>query len=671
MIEISTQTIGRIRRSSGALVLTFLYAASSHAQTPPVYQAEEVVVTATRFVEKKQDYPIGVSVITKEAIENSTASTLPELLGRQAGIQVRDNSGSPDMQVDMRGFGITGDQNMVVLLDGQRLSEVELTTVKWSAIPLSAIERIEILRGSGAVQYGGGATGGVINIITKTPVPNQKTGNLLAGYGSYASDDLRAGFSVAGEKLGMTVHANDYQSDNYRANNRVKQRNLEADIRYADGPRTLALKAGVDDQDLRLPGARTAAQLDTDRRGATTPFDFTTRTGNHTNLSLSTPLGAGEFIADLAYRDKHSTASIFFFGTTFNLNTKVNVWSFAPRVKIPHRLLGPNSTLILGVDWDDWDYDSTRDFGPAHVLAHQKNQAFYAQNTSELSAATAMAVGVRAQRVKYDTADVNSSASYAKGDKTITPRAFEAALRHRLSPATTVYGKLGNSFRVATVDETYNQFGGPLFDPLVTLLEPQTSHDREIGIEHQAGRVAYRAALYHMDLTNEIHFNPVTFANENLSPTRRYGLELEGRWNISQGLEFLANYTYAIAKFRSGIVGGIDVSGRNVPLVPAHKLNLGATWQLPARTKLHGTIAYVGEQHFDGDETNTFGQKMSSYTVADVKVTHETGDWLLGASVKNLFNQKYFSYGLALPPIFIAYPAPERSMFVTAEYRFK
>ena len=67
-------------------------------------------------------------------------------------------------------------QNLVVLLDGQRLNENELTGIKWSSIPINSIERIEIMRGAGAVLYGAGATGGVINIITRTPgrKPTQK-----------------------------------------------------------------------------------------------------------------------------------------------------------------------------------------------------------------------------------------------------------------------------------------------------------------------------------------------------------------------------------------------------------------------------------------------------------------------------------------------------------------
>jgi len=113
-----------------------------------------VVVTATRFPESRLEAPIGMTVITAEQIAESTAKTLPELLSREAGIVTRDNAGSPDWQIDMRGFGITGDQNTLVLFDGQRLNENELVSVRWSAIPIESIERIEIMRGSGSVLYG-------------------------------------------------------------------------------------------------------------------------------------------------------------------------------------------------------------------------------------------------------------------------------------------------------------------------------------------------------------------------------------------------------------------------------------------------------------------------------------------------------------------------------------
>ena len=63
-------------------------------------QDDAVVVTATRFPEKQLEHPIGVTVITREQIANSTAATLPDLLSRHAGINTRNNSGSPDVAID-------------------------------------------------------------------------------------------------------------------------------------------------------------------------------------------------------------------------------------------------------------------------------------------------------------------------------------------------------------------------------------------------------------------------------------------------------------------------------------------------------------------------------------------------------------------------------------------
>ncbi len=84
------------------------------------------------------------------------------------------------------------------------------------------------------------------------------------------------------------------------------------------------------------------------------------------------------------------------------------------------------------------------------------------------------------------------------------------------------------------------------------------------------------------------------------------------------------------------------------------------------------TFRIAGEQVFDGDETNTFGRRMPHYTLVDLKLNKETGGWLLSAGVRNLLNQKYFSYGLFTGfPTFIAYPAAERSWFASAQYTFR
>src|SRR5258705_64273 len=120
-------------------------------------QEDAVVVTATRFSDPKRDLPAGVTLITADDIRKSATSNLAEILAQFGQVHVRDSSGTPNQQVDLRGFGATGDQNTLVLDHWGRVSENELTSAQLNAIPLESIERIESLRGGGAVLYGGGA----------------------------------------------------------------------------------------------------------------------------------------------------------------------------------------------------------------------------------------------------------------------------------------------------------------------------------------------------------------------------------------------------------------------------------------------------------------------------------------------------------------------------------
>jgi iron complex outermembrane receptor protein len=150
---------------------------------------DEVVVTATRFKDKTTDKPVNLSVITREDIQQSSARTLPELLSEQAGITARDFFGNnaASATVDMRGFGAAAGQNTLILLDGRRITDPDMSGVQWASIPFAAIERIEILRGSGAVLYGDGASSGVINIITRTPSRQGGSGEVSGRVGSYGT----------------------------------------------------------------------------------------------------------------------------------------------------------------------------------------------------------------------------------------------------------------------------------------------------------------------------------------------------------------------------------------------------------------------------------------------------------------------------------------------------
>lgn len=636
---------------AGALLCA---ACNAFAEEVPFFELPTVVVTPQRFEAAPNKIPASISVITRDTIEHSTATSLPERLSREAGIKVRDSSGNPDQQIDLRGFGVTGDRNTLVLLDGQRLSEIELVTPQLSKIPVDAIERIEIVRGSGAVLYGGGATGGVINIITRAPRAGQREAYAAFGYGSLNTTNVRLGGLLGTEAFSFALHANRYDSDNYRDNNEVRQENVEGDLRFSTGKFDWKIRLGSDDQTLRLPGSRSETQLVTDRRGTSSPNDFSTRTGKHLSLGGTANFGQAELTADLSYRQREATA---FFAPSYRSNTQVDVLAATPRVKIQHSLFGKPNVLITGLDWDEWDYESNDNFG-TKTVARQKNQALFFQNQTSFTTATHFTWGARLQHV---------SSALGTLEQNRTPTAFELGLRHTWTPGFSTYAKTGRSFRIATVDENNN---------LSALLEPQTSHDLEIGAEFQARTSKLGVSIYQTRLNNEIYFQRLTGAfgtNINLSPTERRGIELNGAWHPQRDLSLTGNYSYTEAKFREGRYGGVDVTGNDIPLVPRHSANLGLTWHISSKTRLSTDAQYVGQQRYDNDQDNTFARKIPSYVLVNAGIFHDIHNWRLALGVKNLFDEKYYSYGIRsrTNSTFNAYPAAERTFFTSVEYRFK
>ena len=647
-----------------------------------VAQEDAVIVTATRFVERALSAPIGMTIIGADKIRSSTARSLPELLAQEAGIVVRDLSGSPDAQVDLRGFGAGADQNTLVLVDGQRLNEIELTTVRWSSLSLESVERIEVLRGSGAVIYGGGATGGTINIITRSARPSTSSAAVRLARGSLGRIERSAEVSAASERIGVSVRFQDVDSDNYRENNRLEQQNLDGELRLNGTESYLALKFGTENQSLRLPGARTRDQLVTAPRGASTPRDFSARDGSRVGVVSSIHFGDVELSIDAFVRESTRTSSQkdYSSGGLFDvyLDTRSKAQTLSPRIKMPYEFMGHRSSLTIGADAEDWDYTSLRAGSlerlgapTAKILADQKNRAFYLQNHTELGEQTRLTLGARQQRVQMGAVDRVNAAAYASGKKISSPRAWEIALRHQPYQSSSVYARFGQSFRISTVDESYSQFGGPAGDAIVTLLEPQTSRDHELGFEVRETGRRLRISAFQNDLHNEIHYFAPTFSNINLPPTRRKGLEVDGALTISASLQVFANVSAVDARFRDGQFAGADVRGKSIPLVPRETANVGGTWSVSDNSQIGLSIAHVGKQRYDNDQANTFPGQMPSYQTVAVQFSHRLEGMTLRASIGNLLNEKYYTYAIrnGAGTSFNAYPQPGRAIVFAAEYR--
>ncbi len=671
----------------------YLIAALLCAVTPLANAAtdslDEVVVTATRFKDISADKPISVTVITREDIQQSSARTLPELLSTQAGISVRDFFGNnaASSTVDIRGFGATAGQNTLILLDGRRITDPDLSGVQWAAISVYAIERIEILRGSGAVLYGDGATGGVINIITRSAVKQGfKVGGSLRT-GSYGTKEFQENGSYFSGEAGLDLTASKLSARGYRANNSNNQTNLQGNFRWLTAAGELSFKLGMDSQTIRLPGARTVQpalgidQVTTDPRGTTTPLDYASRDGNQLALEWQQNLAGTDLNIGVARRVKNQKSYYDFGGFPSYRDGDLSVTSFTPRVRMAHAV-GGDSSLVLGADMHRWSYDQRISDAAAnigqpinHIGMSQHNNALYLQNTTHLSSATTLLAGVRNERISMSGTDSFDAAAPGAffgsaapaGSFTASKNAYDLGLRHQLESGVALNGTLGRSFRFANVDEIYES--GPAFTNQFQFLRPQTADGLEFGMDRRMQACSWRATLFSNKINDEIHLDPLStgVGNTNLPPSRRQGVELEGKWQTLPQLFLNTAVTYTDARILSGVW-----SGKHVPLVASRKANLRASWSVNEQTKLNTALSYVGSQFMENDEANTFGMKIPAYALAEIKLVHRMGALQLSASVNNLFDRKYYNYAVSsqfTPGKYNAYPLPGRTIFLGLSYQ--
>ena len=156
----------------------------------PVSPLAPVVVTATRSEIPLQQSPTSTTILTQEDIAASGALALDDVLRQIPGFNTFRRSSSlvtapaqdPEAQgVTLRRIGPGGASRALVLLDGIPINDAFGGWLYWGELPLSHIERIEIVRGGNSTLWGNFALGGVINIITKQPTERAVSASALGG----------------------------------------------------------------------------------------------------------------------------------------------------------------------------------------------------------------------------------------------------------------------------------------------------------------------------------------------------------------------------------------------------------------------------------------------------------------------------------------------------------
>lgn len=173
------------------------------------FNIDEVVVSATKNETDKKTAPAIVNVISAKIFDGVSSNTLAESVSFQPGVRV-ENSCSNCGSVQMRINGLEG-QYTQMLLDSKPIFSSLAGVYGLEQLPVSMIERVEVIRGGGSALFGANAIGGVVNVITKEPLRNSlnvsnitnvsdkgTVDNNFSFNGSYVSDDSKTGFFLFG-----------------------------------------------------------------------------------------------------------------------------------------------------------------------------------------------------------------------------------------------------------------------------------------------------------------------------------------------------------------------------------------------------------------------------------------------------------------------------------------
>lgn len=653
-----------IRRAACALTVSI--SVSAHAQSQ---DEAAVIVSATRFEEPlTAASSIDKTVIQGAELRNAGVRSVAEAIERFGNVQVRnDFTGAGNRSIDARGFGDTAAQNTLILLDGVRISENELTNAFTAGIPVDRIERIEILRGgAGAVVYGEGATGATINIVTRGVRAGEVSGHARAIVGSLDTREAHAGGRFANERLAFFVDGSRRLTDNYRDNNEVNTTALTAGGRVFLSAGEIGFTVTDESIRARLPGSLTVAQFRADPRQTFTPNDWSNADIQRRLAYATWRLGEVDLRLDWSDTDRLSRA--FTWGSLSQIEADNQVVS--PRLR--WRPSDGLFEVVAGADFTDWESrrGDNNFFTPSINRANQQGKAGYLQGILNLGR-TRLEAGLRHETFEKRNDHATPAFVYSQ---TQSIRPWSLAARHDFGAAA-IFARVGRSDRVPNVDENNARIDA-------TLLPIQRSKDIEFG-----GTVRYRdlsatARLFRHTLNNEVSFDmvaPACFgpgcffggANRSLSPTRRSGLELEGRWKVVEQFSLFLQYTNLRARFLNGSLGGLSVSGNELPMVPRQRLGLRGVWEPVAAHRIELAYQRVSSQRYSGDYNNLLNERIPAYDLWDLGYRYRFNSGDVGLTARNLTDRKYYSIGFGgAGPFGGVYSEPGRTLMADVNLRF-
>lgn len=664
----------------GILIFSFLFVQNAFAEE--VLDLGRISVLASRTSMVVSDVSQGVSIITEDDIQKSTATSVPDVISSQSGIVVTDYMGNPKgMKVDIRGFGETSTSNVLVLIDGRRTNQVDLSGVDWGQIDLDSVKRIEILKGPATVLYGDNAAAGVINIVTKKGVqggePPIKAGSEFGSY-KYKKGFVSAGGTV--KRVDYFFNFAHQETNGYRVNNSYWANDFVGNFSVSATDKvSVDVSTGYHRDRYGMPGALFASEMaSVGRKGSTHDQDRGFTSDSFVDIDPKIDFDIKGSDAKLSFfnsfRDRRNKGlNISSWG---NYETVHHISSFELKPKLEVETNVKENILNNFTTGYDFFYSKDRvrsgTQGTAEDFVDITEQTFglYALERMEFNKKYLVGIGGRASWADYVFDQTQVVAN--KDKKSITDGAMNFSLGYKYNDRSQIYFDYSRSFRLPATDEYYqNKYAGLWGSGggLNTDLKHQVANNYELGVRDISfSWLKADLNLFLMDIRDEIYYDPITYKNSNYTPlTRHYGVELETRSEMFRGkVKPFVNWTFQDAFFKGG-----DYTGHKVPFVPNNKVSTGLSFSFLKGLDTTFSMNYVGKCFAISDQANTQA-KMNSYTTFDFKINYELKGFKVWFGVKNIFNRRYNAYGVYSSSSAQVgfYPAEERNYVGGVSYEF-
>lgn len=618
------------------------------AQAEPQNQShlETLVVTASRFAEPLANVIAPVNVVTREEIEQSQAKTMTEVLRQLPGVEVSVQGGVGQLaSVFIRG---TNSTHALVLVDGIRMNQSLSSGTNINRIPLSQVERIELIRGSGAAVYGSDAIGGVLNIITRSEFGSKNTSvSLGIGSNEYREANFVATTDVT-ENSHIKVAAGFQQTEGFNVNPKLGEN--DGDKHGFDGNQFLINYEYRLNEFSVLAGVRwfdNEAQYNRyNSFKGETGKKYLVATGQSENqvYTLQTNYHKEGFKSSfiMSHQSAVSTDTMRSVDEPFNLlDIDMSTVQWANYLSLDSGL-----SFLGGIDWrNEKVNDNSRDTLYSnggytvgqHKFAGEKRTA-YGVYTSVNYAANALLLEAS---LRYDQQDSSyQTLPASEVDKYTTwnlGAGYQIDAHHRVTTS------IGTAFKAPSFADLSNNL----------FLSPEESINTELNASGTYSQFYWQVAAYHNKVDNLIlYFNDDINGgySDNVDASIK-GIELETIFETGP-----LNHTLTLEYKKHEDTKGVQL---------ARRAKENAKWLAEysyQNVDLSLAYSYTGRRLDLPSLTPTNNDYLPSYSLLDFGATYWISDeFLVRGRIDNLLDNKYETAK--------GYPASERTYYLSLDYK--